>query len=113
MSEHIASKADLPEVLRPHLDAIVALARAYGVERLEVFGSVMTDAFDPDRSDIDFLVTYPHDYDYGPWLGRYQHLESALAQAVGRGVDLVMDSRSLRDRFRRSIGPTRYLLYAI
>jgi len=112
MSEHIATKAELPEILRPHLDAIVALARAYGVERLEVFGSVMTDRFDPARSDIDFLVKYPAGYTFGPFLTRYQELEEELSRAVGRRVDLVMDSRSLRERFRYAIMPTRYLLYA-
>lgn len=112
MSEHIATEAELPEILRPHLNAIVALARAYGVERLEVFGSVMTDRFDPARSDIDFLVKYPTGYEFGPFLSRYQQLEEELSCAVGRDVDLVMDSRSLRARFRNAITPTRYVLYA-
>lgn len=46
--------------------AIRALARAYGVARLEVFGSVCTPEFDAGRSDVDFLVEYPPGYDFGP-----------------------------------------------
>jgi predicted nucleotidyltransferase len=49
-----------------NLEAIQAIARAFGVARLEVFGSTCTPAWDPVESDIDFLVTYPADYDFGP-----------------------------------------------
>ncbi len=76
-----------------HLDAIRALAREYGVARLELFGSAATDAFDATRSDIDFLVTYPPGYDYGPWLSRLQALEAALATLLDRDVDLVKRPR--------------------
>jgi uncharacterized protein len=113
MNDIVASIETLPAVLQPHLDEIVALAHAYGVERLEVFGSVMTDRFDPERSDIDFLVTYPEGYEFGPFLGRFQHLERDLGLVTGRDVDLVMDSPSLRERFRRSIASTRQVLYAV
>lgn len=55
-------------IIAEHLVAIRALCREYGVARMEVFGSVCTPQFDPKRSDIDFLVEYPPDHDYGPWL---------------------------------------------
>ena len=111
MAETMVTTTELPPIIREHLDAIVALARAYEVERLEVFGSVMTDGFDPERSDIDFLVLYPDGYDFGPFVGRFQHLERDLQKAMGRDVDLVMDSPSLRERFRRSIASTGQVLY--
>ena len=40
-------------------DEIVALGRRYRVSRLRVFGSAVrgTD-FDPERSDVDFLVEF-------------------------------------------------------
>jgi uncharacterized protein len=104
---------DLPAIIREHLDGIVALARAYEVERLEVFGSVMTDRFDPERSDIDFLVTYPEDYDYGPYISRFVDLERELSEVVGRPVDLVMNGKKLqsRPRFLRVAAETRTVLY--
>jgi len=58
-------------LIEQHLDAIRALAREYGVARLEGFGSAATDAFDPNRSDVDFIVEYPEGYDFGIWLTRY------------------------------------------
>jgi predicted nucleotidyltransferase len=48
----------LPPIVQRHLSEIVELARIHGVERLEVFGSVMTDHHDPLTSDIDFLVSF-------------------------------------------------------
>jgi len=87
------------------------LCREYGVSRLEVFGSVCTPEFEEGRSDIDFLVTYPPDYDYGPWLARVQGLERTLADLLGVRVDLVMNT-ALRDPwFRRLADKTRRVIY--
>jgi predicted nucleotidyltransferase len=92
-------------------DAIRALCREFGVSRIEVFGSAATDAFDPERSDIDVIVHYPDDYDYGPWLGRFQDLELALAAALGRDVDLVMTSALKNNWFAREAAKTRTAIY--
>ena len=98
-------------IIEQHLDAIRDLCREYGVARLEVFGSAAADAFDPTRSDLDFLVEYPSGYDFGPWLARVQDLEQALADLLGRRVDLVMTA-ALRNRwFRREADKTRTVVY--
>lgn len=67
-----------------------AIARAceqYGVARLRLFGSVLTDRFDSATSDIDFLVDFRDDAPKGiaPFFG----LKEALERIVGRRVDLV------------------------
>jgi len=49
---------EIPELIASKWDAIAALCREYGVARLEVFGSVMTDEFDPERSGVDFVVRF-------------------------------------------------------
>lgn len=93
------------------LNEIQVLCREYGVSRLELFGSACTPEFEEGRSDIDFLVTYPPDYDYGPWLGRVQDLERALSELLGAKVDLVM-STALRDPwFRIQADKTRRVIY--
>lgn len=91
--------------------AILDLCRAYGVARLELFGSAATAAFDPDYSDIDFIVEYPPDYDYGPWLTRFQELEEALAGVLDRDVDLVMTSALQNRWFNREAAKTRTVIY--
>ncbi len=100
-------------LVEQHLDAIRALAREYGAARLEVFGSAATPEFDATRSDIDFLVAYPPDYDYGPWLSRRQELEAALATLLGRDVDLVTTSALRNTWFRREAEKTRMVVYVL
>ena len=39
-------------------EAIAALCRKYGVVRLEVFGSVLRDDYEPGRSDVDLLAEF-------------------------------------------------------
>ncbi len=99
-------------LIEQHLEAIRALAREYGVARLEVFGSAVTDAFDPDHSDADFLVEYPPDYEFGPWLTRYFELQERLAALLGCPVDLVMAGAMRNPYFIRTVNESRRLLYA-
>jgi len=91
--------------------AIMDLCRSFGVARLELFGSAATAEFDPERSDVDFIVTYPPGYDFGAWLGRFQDLEDALAGVLGRPVNLVMPSALKNPWFAREAAKTRTVLY--
>lgn len=45
----------IPELV-DHRDEVIALSQRFAVSSLAVFGSAVTGAFDPDRSDVDFLV---------------------------------------------------------
>ena len=94
-----------------HLEEIRALCREFGVARLEVFGSVCTPEFDSERSDIDFLVEYPDDYDFGPWLTRFQQLEDALSDLLNQEADLVMTGALRKKWFRREASKTRAVIY--
>ena len=98
-------------LIAQHREAIRALARQYGVARLEVFGSVCTPEFDPEQSDVDFLVEYPPGYDFGPWLSRLLDLQEALAALLGRKVDLVTTSALRNKWFRREAEKTRTAIY--
>lgn len=78
------------------IEAIRNACERYGVERLRLFGSVLTDRFDSRTSDVDFLVAFQpgredlfHDY---------FDLKFELERIVGRGVDLVME-RSVKNPF--------------
>jgi predicted nucleotidyltransferase len=100
------------QILEPHLGAIRDLCREFGVTRLELFGSAAAGDFDPERSDIDFIVEYPPDYEFGPWLTRHFAFQERLEQLLGRRVDLVMASAIRNPRFIESINESRRLLYA-
>jgi predicted nucleotidyltransferase len=97
-------------LIADHLDAIRDLCREFGVTRLEVFGSVTTGRFDAE-SDVDFIVHYPEDCEFGPWLGRHFELQDRLAALLGRKVDLVMPSALRNKWFRREAEKTRAVLY--
>ena len=108
----LAVAGPLPEAIAEHLEEIRALCREYGVLRLEVFGSALTARFDPETSDIDLLVEYPPDYDFGLWLGRYLELNERMAEVLGRPVDLVMVGAVRKPYFNQAIQDNRRLLYA-
>lgn len=98
-------------LITDNLEAIRALGREYRVVRLEVFGSVCTDEFAPATGDIDFLVEYPADYDFGPWHANYHALRRALTNVLNHPVDLV-DTWALRDpSFSTGAAKTRQVVY--
>ena len=99
-----------PEVAQ-HIPAIRAACREFGVERLEIFGSATTSAFEPERSDVDFLVTYPETYDFGHFGARLFRFEECLTSILGRKAHLVMTSALARQLFREEAARTRMVIY--
>jgi predicted nucleotidyltransferase len=72
----------------------------------------MTESFDPDRSDLDFLVEFNFSAENVNWLKVYFELKESLEALFGRSVDLV-SYRSIRSpRLRANIDEQRRLLYA-
>ena len=94
-----------------HLDEIRAISARYGVEKLEIFGSAMTDAFDPARSDVDFVVHYPTNYEFGFFGARYQDFEDELSAVLGRPAQVCMTSVLRNPCFRQSADRTRRVVY--
>lgn len=101
------------QVVEQHLQDLREVCLRHGVTRLELFGSAAdTAAFDPDRSDIDFIVRFPRDFDLGPWLARYFDLRDDLQRVLGRPVDLVMEGAIRDGLFAHEAARTRRLIYA-
>jgi len=79
-------------VIRDQIDRIGdQLALVCGrrkVAKLEIFGSAATGAFDPQRSDLDFLVTFESDYFPGI-ADAFAGLGEDLEALFERPVDLV------------------------
>jgi predicted nucleotidyltransferase len=69
------------------LDAekLAAFCRERGIRKLSLFGSVLRDDFDPDRSDVDVLVEFQSEripgWDFFTW-------DEELARIIGHKVDL-------------------------
>ena len=41
-----------------HIDELIELCRTYNVRRLDLFGSAATTDFQPEKSDLDFLIDF-------------------------------------------------------
>lgn len=68
---------------------IAALCRQHHVRRLDVFGSAARGDFDPNRSDIDFLVEFDRSEPAAMTLDTFLGLKESLEALFGRPVDLV------------------------
>ncbi len=97
--------------LKQHKAALDELCRRYAVKRLELFGSGATDAFDPTRSDLDFLVEFGPD-PQRDLFHRYFELQELLQKLLDQKVDLVMVGALKNPYFIESVNKTRQLVYA-
>ena len=93
------------------LDALRSLCRRYGVARLDLFGSAATEAFNPEGSDLDFLVEFEPEHEMNA-ADRYFGLLFDLQALFQREVDLVMDRAISNRYFREEVERTRKPLYA-
>ena len=99
-------------VLAEKRTELATLCARSGVDRLEVFGSAASgEGFDPQTSDLDFIVEFRADQDIGPWLQNYFAFRDALSELFGYPVDLVMNSAMKNPYFIREANRTRRLLY--
>lgn len=100
----------MSELIHQQQHALRELCRRFRVDRLYLFGSASDGRFQPDRSDLDFLVALEQrpSADYAD---DYLGLANALEQLFQRPVDLVTE-RSVRNPYlRETILRTRQLLY--
>src|SRR5258706_14856112 len=88
--------------------AIQGLCERFHVRRLEIFGSAAAGRFDPQSSDLDFLVEFD-DLRAREYADAYFGLLEALQRLFRRDVDLVV-ARSLKNPYLiESIQQTRKL----
>ena len=70
----------------PDRERLTAFCRRWRIAELAFFGSVLRDDFRPD-SDVDVLVTFAPDADWG--LLDFVAMRDELSAILGRQVDLV------------------------
>ncbi|HSW13677.1 MAG TPA: nucleotidyltransferase domain-containing protein [Solimonas sp.] len=93
-----------------HRAAIAGLCRSHGVRRLEVFGSILRDDFDPASSDIDVLVEFePGTADS---FSNFLDLKEALEALFCRPVDLIEQGTIRNRRLRHYIEQSKSPIYA-
>lgn len=102
----------IPDLVREKQSELDALCREFGVARLELFGSATSTDFNPETSDLDFIVDFDPDFDLGPWTCKFFELERRLADLFGRDVDLLFDDYYENPFFRRAVDQSRIEVYA-
>lgn len=99
------------EELKEKLPQIAGLCVAYGVLRLDVYGSAARDDFDPQHSDFDFFVKFAQRADLRP-MRQYLGLLHGLEDLLHRNIHLAEDFPGQKPSFLASIEPDRKQLYA-
>ncbi len=98
----------LIEQNRAALDRLCARHR---VSRLELFGSAAGGDFDPQASDLDFLVEFLP-LKPGQHADAYFTLLESLQALFGRPVDLLMVGAIKNPYFLQSVNQSRMVVYA-
>jgi len=90
---------------------IELICRPLHVRRLDVFGSAAGADFDPETSDIDFVVEF-EDLPPAQYAEAYFSLLQSLRSLFNHAVDLVTAPSLTNPYFRQRVEQTKRLLYA-
>lgn len=102
----------IPEFVSRHISELGSICQRHEVARLELFGSAVTDSFNHETSDLDFLVEFEWTSHPSRWFYIYFDFRDALELLFGRSVDLV-SYRTVRNPYLiASINEQRTVLYA-
>src|SRR5947209_7836470 len=98
-------------LIEGHRAELESLCRRFSVAKLELFGSAVTDEFNPATSDLDFLVDFLP-LQPGAHADAYFGFLHGLEDLFHCKIDLVMTGAIRNPWFRRAIDRQRTLLYA-
>ncbi|MBA2277539.1 MAG: nucleotidyltransferase domain-containing protein [Chloroflexia bacterium] len=97
------------DILKDKQAELEALCRRYGIVKLDIFGSAVTDAFDSERSDLDFIADLG-EYD-ATVVDRFLDMADALETLFARPVDLITIKSVRSPLFRAEMEKSRTTLY--
>ena len=93
-------------LITQHSDDVAEICRRHHVKRLEVFGSAAVGDFNPEKSDIDFLVEFDDSDEFLLFQTR-RDLTQELESLFNRSVDIVILANVENPYFRTSVENTR------
>lgn len=97
------------KMIELNMNRIVALCKKYKVNRLFVFGSVLTDKFNSE-SDVDMIVDFKKE-EVGDYFDNYFDFKYSLQDLFGRDVDLIEEQSIKNPYFKSNVESTRQLIY--
>ncbi|MCU0391474.1 MAG: nucleotidyltransferase domain-containing protein [Thermoflexibacter sp.] len=84
----------------------------YRVKKLYLFGSLLTDRFDTENSDVDLLVEFDEEGLNPEEIGElFLHFLSALEDLLQRKVDLLRNRPFRNKYFQEELDKTKVLIY--
>lgn len=97
------------DIVEKNINQVRELCSRYKVSRLFVFGSVLTNDFNPE-SDVDFIVEFNH-VELSKYADNYFDFKFALEKIFNRNVDL-LEGKAIRNPYLlKSINSTKKLVY--
>ncbi len=96
--------------LKPYQLALNTICQRYLVKRLYAFGSVTGDAFDPQHSDIDFLVEFQSDLSPEAQGNLFFDLYFSLEDLFQRKIGLLINRPFRNPYFAQSVDQTKELV---
>ncbi|MDE5731834.1 MAG: nucleotidyltransferase domain-containing protein [Bacteroidales bacterium] len=97
------------KMIELNMNRIVALCKKYKVNRLFVFGSVLTDKFNSE-SDVDMIVDFKKE-EVDDYFDNYFDFKYSLQDLFGRDVDLIEEQSIKNPYFKSNVESTRQLIY--
>lgn len=99
------------KLIEINIDKIIALCEKYKVDKLWVFGSILTDRFN-DNSDVDFSVKFNKEnmsiLDYAD---NYLDFIEELKAVLLRNVDMITEDSLTNPYFIKELNATKQLVY--
>jgi uncharacterized protein len=96
-------------LIESNIDNVRTLCKLHKVQRLFVFGSVLSDRFKKD-SDIDLIVDF-QGVDLYDYADNYFDLKESLENLFQREVDLLEDKAIKNPYLRQTIDSSKVLVY--
>jgi predicted nucleotidyltransferase len=91
-------------------DRLAVLCKRFRVKRLDLFGSAATGTFNPQTSDLDFIVLF-NDAGEPGYARRYLDFAESLEQLFNRRVDLLTERSIHNPFFQENVDRSRETLY--
>ena len=102
---------DMDPLIEGKREELNRLCERFNVQRLELFGSAADGSFNPETSDLDFLVEFLP-LQAGEHFDAYFGLLETLQELFQRRVDLVESSAMRNPYFIRRVNESRTSIYA-
>ena len=97
------------KLIETNIQEIAALCKKYKVNKLFVFGSILTNRFN-DNSDVDLVVSF-NKAEVSDYFDNYFDFKYALEELFGREVDLLEEQTIKNPYLKKNVDTTKALIY--